>query len=127
MDQQQNIEIVVARDDADIAASYPIMKELRTHMTDPEAYHAQIRRQMDDGYNLALLRLDADMYSSTMDALTHLYHRVSPGGYVIVDDYYSWEACRRAVTDFREQHGITTEIRDIDPAAVYWQVPGASS
>jgi len=72
---------------------------------------------------LALLRLDGDMYSSTMDALNGLYHRVSPGGYVIVDDYHDWESCRRAITDFRSEHGIEAEIRTIDWTGAYWQVP----
>lgn len=73
---------------------------------------------------IALLRLDGDLYSSTMDALTSLYHRVSPGGYVIVDDYYDWEACRRAVTDFLAERRIDVEIRRIDWTGAYWQVPG---
>ncbi len=63
---------------------------------------------------LALLRLDGDMYGSTIDALTALYHKVSPGGFVIVDDYGAVPACRAAVTDFRETHGITAPIHDID-------------
>jgi O-methyltransferase len=37
---------------------------------------------------LALMRLDGDMYGSTMDALQLLYPRLSVGGYVIIDDYY---------------------------------------
>src|SRR5687768_221485 len=49
---------------------------------------------------LALLRLDGDLYSSTIDVLNNLYPRMTPGGYVIVDDYHSWEPCRRAVTDY---------------------------
>ncbi len=72
---------------------------------------------------LALLRLDGDLYESTIDALDALYHRVSPGGYVIVDDYHTWHACRKAVIDFRNQHGIEAPILDIDGSAVYWQVP----
>ena len=40
---------------------------------------------------LAVLRLDGDMYASTMDALNSLYERLSPGGYAIVDDYpFPW-------------------------------------
>jgi len=37
---------------------------------------------------LAILRLDGDMYSSTMDSLKNLYYKVSIGGYIIADDYY---------------------------------------
>ncbi|MCP5059850.1 MAG: macrocin O-methyltransferase, partial [bacterium] len=71
---------------------------------------------------LAILRLDGDLYSSTMDALRSLYHRVSPGGYVIVDDYFSWDSCRRAVTEFLEELGIQPEIHRIDWTGAYWQV-----
>ncbi len=70
---------------------------------------------------LAVLRLDGDMYESTMDALGSLYSKVSVGGYVIVDDYGSIPACRQAVHDFREKHGITETIHEIDWTGAYWQ------
>jgi O-methyltransferase len=71
---------------------------------------------------LAILRLDGDLYSSTMDALNSLYHRVSPGGYVIVDDYFSWPSCRQAVTDFLEKNHIDAEMKAVDGAGAYWKV-----
>ncbi len=71
---------------------------------------------------LAILRLDGDMYSSTMDSLVNLYHKVSKGGYVIVDDYYSWPSCQRAVTDFIEKNAIEPEIKAIDWSGAYWRV-----
>jgi O-methyltransferase len=70
---------------------------------------------------LAVLRLDGDMYESTMDALTHLYPKLSPGGFVIVDDYGAIAACRRAVHDYRDAHGIDDDIRPIDWTGVYWR------
>ena len=72
---------------------------------------------------LALLRLDGDMYGSTMDALTALYHKVSPGGFVIVDDYGAVAACRAAISDFRAARAIDAPIQDIDGLGVFWQVP----
>jgi len=71
---------------------------------------------------LAVLRLDGDMYESTMDALNALYHKVSPGGFVIVDDYVL-EPCARAIHDFRGQHGIEAPMEPVDGAAVWWRVP----
>ncbi len=71
---------------------------------------------------LAVLRLDGDMYSSTMDALNALYHKVSKGGFVIVDDYKAWPHCEQAITDFRQTHGISNEIVWIDDRAIYWKV-----
>lgn len=70
---------------------------------------------------LALLRLDGDLYQSTMDALTSLYPKVSPGGYVIVDDFGGIAACAQAVHDYREAHGIIDEIHEIDWTGVWWQ------
>ena len=69
---------------------------------------------------LAVLRLDGDMYESTMDALTHLYSKLSCGGYVIVDDY-AIPACQAAVEDFRAEHGIQEPMIHIDTYAKYWQ------
>lgn len=70
---------------------------------------------------LAVLRLDGDMYESTMDALKPLYPKLSPGGFCIVDDYHKIEACRRAIHDYRDEHGITEEIHTIDEDSVYWR------
>jgi O-methyltransferase len=68
----------------------------------------------------ALLRLDGDMYGSTMVALQALYERLSPGGFVIVDDY-NLAACRQAVSDFRRIRDLDDEIVDIDGLAAYWR------
>lgn len=70
---------------------------------------------------LALLRLDGDMYQSTIEALRCLYDRVAPGGFVIVDDYGCVTGCRQAVDDFRSEHGISEPIRDIDGWGVFWR------
>ena len=70
---------------------------------------------------IAILRLDGDLYHSTMDSLTNLYHKVSKGGYVIIDDYYSWPECGRAVTDFLQQENLKPNLIDIDSSAIYWQ------
>ena len=70
---------------------------------------------------LALLRLDGDLYESTRDALVNLYHHVVPGGFVIVDDYGDFEPCRAAVDEFRAKHGITEPIERIDWTGVFWR------
>ena len=73
---------------------------------------------------LALLRIDGDMYESTMDVLRALYPKLSPGGYAIVDDYGSVAGCKAAVDDYRREHGITAEmtfVRDSQMGCVYWK------
>ena len=72
---------------------------------------------------LALLRLDGDMYEATMDSLDNLYAKVSPGGFVIVDDYGSWPACRLAVDRFRESRAVTAQMIAVAGGAAYWRVP----
>ncbi|TSD93146.1 hypothetical protein FOS14_23755 [Skermania sp. ID1734] len=69
---------------------------------------------------LAIVRLDGDMYESTMDGLNNLYPKLSEGGYLIVDDY-ALPGCRQAVTDFRAAHGITDPMEVIDWTGVYWR------
>lgn len=49
---------------------------------------------------IALLRLDADWYQSTYQILSSLFRFVHEGGLIIVDDYYCWDGCARAVHDF---------------------------
>lgn len=59
---------------------------------------------------IALLRLDGDLYDSTRVCMDHLYPLVSPGGYVIVDDF-NLDGARKAIIE----HGF--------PAPVLWRKP----
>ncbi|WP_246680928.1 TylF/MycF family methyltransferase [Mesorhizobium sp. B3-1-9] len=70
---------------------------------------------------LAVLRLDGDMYESTVQALDALYHKVSYGGFVIVDDYFL-APCAQAVDEFRARGNITSPLIPIDGCAVWWRV-----
>ncbi len=72
------------------------------------------------GHQWSVIRLDGDMYESTMDGLTNLYDGLSVGGWVIVDDYHI-PACRDAVADFRRQRGIDDPITEIDWTGVFWR------
>ena len=60
---------------------------------------------------IAILRLDADWYSSTTECLKHLYDQVVPGGLIIVDDYYAWDGCARAVHDYLATNLLRDRIR----------------
>ncbi|HZO95363.1 MAG TPA: TylF/MycF/NovP-related O-methyltransferase [Candidatus Baltobacteraceae bacterium] len=75
---------------------------------------------------LAVIRLDGDYYESTMDGLTSLYPKLSPGGYVIVDDYGEddWTYCRRAVDEFRAANGIAEPMVMVDKRCWYWRRGG---
>ncbi len=68
-----------------------------------------IPRAYADIKAIALLRLDADLYESTRDAMA-LYPLVSRGGWVIVDDW-NLTGTRKAVDEI------------VVPAPIYWRVP----
>ncbi|HEY6505801.1 MAG TPA: TylF/MycF/NovP-related O-methyltransferase [Chitinophagaceae bacterium] len=68
----------------------------------------------------SLIRLDGDMYESTMDVLQNIYDNLSVGGFVIVDDW-ALPGCQKAINDFRKERGITEKLVVIDNIAVYWR------
>ena len=69
---------------------------------------------------LAVARLDGDMYGSTMDALRSLYPKLSKGGFCIIDDY-ALSRCKQAVDEFRTEQGILAEMKVVDWTGVYWR------
>lgn len=70
---------------------------------------------------LAILRLDGDYYESTIQGLEALFDRVSPGGFVIIDDYFTFDQCQQAVDDFRVAKSIDDEMVQVDWGSVYWR------
>jgi len=69
---------------------------------------------------ISVLRLDGDMYESTIQALDALYPKLSSGGFCIVDDY-GLSRCKQAVEDYRKKHSINAPIQKIDWSGVYWR------
>ena len=69
----------------------------------------------------AIIRLDGDMYESTIQAMEVLYPKLSVGGYVIVDDYGAIGACKQAIEDFRARHSISEPVQEVDWTGVYWK------
>jgi O-methyltransferase len=69
---------------------------------------------------LSILRLDGDMYGSTIEALSILYPKLSKGGFCIIDDY-ALKGCKLAVDDYRREQGIHTALEKIDWSGVFWQ------
>lgn len=58
---------------------------------------------------LAVLRLDGDMYGSTMTVLQQLYHKLEVGGFVILDDWLL-RGAQKAFLDFRKEMGVTEQL-----------------
>ena len=59
--------------------------------------------------NIALLRLDTDWYSSTKHELQTLYPKLSPGGILIIDDYFFWMGCKAAVDEYFDGRMVKLE------------------
>ncbi len=76
---------------------------------------------------IALLRLDGDLYESTMQGLVSLYDKVSDNGYIIIDDYHCVPQCAQAVEDFCAKRNISPVLNEIDGVGVYWRKQSASS
>lgn len=68
----------------------------------------------DRSTRIAILRLDADWYESTTLILEHLYPLVVKGGLIIIDDYYTWEGCSRAVHDYFSRNNLTARISQFE-------------
>jgi len=68
---------------------------------------------------IALLRLDGDWYDSTMICLEQLFPKVAAGGKIIVDDYYAWDGCARAVHDYLSKHQCSERIQVMQPGIAY--------
>jgi len=66
----------------------------------------------DGGFSgcFSILRLDGDLYQSTLESLHFLYPLLSIGGHVVVDDYTDWQGTRDAVIDYRERHNVKERI-----------------
>jgi O-methyltransferase len=60
--------------------------------------------------SIAILRLDGDWYESTMECLRKFWDSVLPGGVIIIDDYFAWDGCSRAVHDFLTSRSATERI-----------------
>lgn len=60
---------------------------------------------------IAVLRIDGDWYESTKCCLENLYDHVTPGGYIIIDDYQSCYGCKRAVDEYVQKKAIQPDIK----------------
>jgi len=71
---------------------------------------------------IAILRLDGDWYESTMDCLNNLFSKMTPGGVIIIDDYYTWEGCSKAIHDFFSQHKLNTRVFQFNNTICYLKI-----
>jgi O-methyltransferase len=60
--------------------------------------------------NIAVLHIDGDWFDSIATCLEHLYRHMAPGGIIIVDDYYLFDGCSRAVHSFLSRNNLCLRI-----------------
>ncbi len=71
----------------------------------------------NDSDAIALLRLDTNMYESTVVECAELMPKLSVGGVLIVDDYFRWLGQQKAVDDYLRDTGERMLLTRIDDHA----------
>lgn len=70
---------------------------------------------------IAILRLDGDWYESTRTCLEGLFSKLSPGGYLIIDDYGDFQGCRKATDEFFSEQNLFPAWQQSDACCVYYR------
>jgi len=73
--------------------------------------------------NIALLHMDGDWYSSTKTVIENLYDQLVSGAYVQIDDYYSWQGCKKAIDEFFVSRNLSIKLGTIDAEGAYFYKP----
>lgn len=68
--------------------------------------------------DIAILRLDGDLYNSTFVCLQHLFPKVTPGGCVIIDDW-NLKGCQDACKEYFELIGYEPKYQFISDIAYF--------
>jgi hypothetical protein len=70
-----------------------------------------IQDTMSIGGPVAFAHVDVDWFDPVTCALSRIFPNLVEGGSIVVDDYFDWESCRRAVDAFLDTHGheVTTD------------------
>jgi hypothetical protein len=85
-------------DEADAKNAMKLSGANRVHII--KGWFNETLKHFDDPEGISILRLDGDWYDSTMECLINLFPKINEGGVVILDDYYTWEGCSKALHDY---------------------------
>lgn len=71
---------------------------------------------------ISLLHLDADWYESTIVCLENFFPKVAKGGLIILDDYYLWEGCRKALHDYLSRNSRPERVMQYNNGNIHYLV-----
>jgi O-methyltransferase len=116
--------------EGELKASEAKVREAFARFANPERLHV-VKGWFEDTFpqavdkidRVALLHADGDWYDSVLLTLETFYPKVSPGGFVVIDDYRDWEGAKTAADEFRAANGIDAPLVEADISAAYWQKP----
>jgi O-methyltransferase len=96
----------------------------------PERYRIVAGRFEDTFANVqtppvALLHVDCDFYEPVKLTLEKFFEHMTPGGFVVLNDYGIYKGAHEATDEFLEARGLELEPVAIDPTASFFQKPGA--
>ena len=87
----KNPRIAIADTVEDIRRSFPVMRELRTHITDAEDFVQRVKRQQEQGYQLAFLESEGQVRAA---AGYRLLESLFSGKNLYVDDLITRDSDR---------------------------------
>lgn len=88
-------------------------------------FEDSLPKLLDEVGEVSILRIDCDWYESVRTCLSLMFHVVTPGGLVILDDYYDWRGCAAAVHDFLRECRVPLRVRRDGSCAII-RIPDAS-
>jgi O-methyltransferase len=101
----------------EVFASYGLLSD---NVVFRKGWFKDTMQEVNDIESVAILRLDGDMYSSTMEVLDALYDKVPVGGYLIIDDWML-PGCRKACDDFFRKRNLDIKLTTIDKNSRFWK------
>jgi O-methyltransferase len=105
---------------ADAEAAMALSKAKRLHFL--QGWFDQSLPSFHPREPISILRLDGDWYESTMLCLKYLFLYMAKNGIVVIDDYYTWDGCCRAVHDFLSAEKLPIRIMQWDNDVCFFVV-----